>query len=60
MDLGALLGQIRVIPIGSDSIIDVNIHMFGVICVGIVTLYVFLVVESIEVQFLSYPWHREL
>ena len=43
MDLGALSGQIRVIPAGSDSVVEVNIHRFEVIGVGMVAVHVFLI-----------------
>ena len=43
MDFGALSVKIRVIPSGSDSVAEVNIHRFAVIGVGMVTLHEFLI-----------------
>ena len=43
MDFGALSGQIRVIPLESDSVAEVNIHRYEVIGVGMVALHVLLI-----------------
>ena len=43
MDVGARSGQIRVIPSESDSGVEVNIHRFEVIGIGMVVLHVFLI-----------------
>ena len=42
LHFGALPGQFRVIPVGSDSVAEVNIQRFEVIGIGMVALHVFL------------------
>ena len=48
MDCGALSGQIRVIPAGSNTVAEVNVHKFEVVGVGMVALHVFLICREYQ------------
>ena len=58
MNLGATSGQIIVIPGDTPVGADISIHTFGAICVGMLTLLVFLIgsehLFSISTLFFAY------
>ena len=58
MNLGAASGQMSIIPVDAGVGAEVSIHMFGAICMGMLTLLAFLICNehpfSIPALFFTY------